>query len=37
MHKLIEVVPQFEEIMEKAFRFFWENPETGYREWKGHK
>ena len=37
MHKLIEAVPQFEAIMEKAFRFFWENPETGYREWKGHK
>ena len=37
MHKLIETVPQFEALMEKAFRFFWENPETGYREWKGHK
>lgn len=37
MHKLVEAVPQFETLMEKAFRFFWENPETGYREWKGHK
>ena len=36
MHKLIEAVPQFEALMEKTFRFFWENPETGYREWKGH-
>lgn len=36
MHKLIEAVPQFETLMEKTFRFFWENPETGYKEWKGH-
>jgi len=36
MSKLVEAVPQFEELMTKAFRFFWENPETGYREWKGH-
>lgn len=36
MHKLVEAVPQYEKMMEKAYRFFWENPETGYREWKGH-
>lgn len=36
MHKLVEAVPQFEEIMHKAYRYFWENPETGYKEWKGH-
>ena len=36
MHQLIEAVPQFEGIMEKAFRYLWENPETGYKEWKAH-
>ena len=36
MHKLVEAVPQFEALMEKAFRFLWENPETGYKEWKAH-
>lgn len=36
MHKLVEAVPQFEKMMEEAYRFFWENPETGYKEWKGH-
>lgn len=36
MHKLVEAVPQFEKMMEDAYRFFWENPETGYKEWKGH-
>ena len=36
MHKLVEVVPQFEKLMADAYKFFWENPETGYKEWKGH-
>ena len=36
MHKLIEAVPQFEERMAKACRYLWENPETGYKEWKAH-
>lgn len=36
MHKLVEAVPQFEKMMEEAYRFFWKNPETGYKEWKGH-
>ena len=37
MHKLVEAVPQFEKLMADAYKFFWENPETGYKEWKGHK
>ena len=36
MHKLVEAVPQFEKLMADAYKFFWENPETGYKEWKGH-
>ena len=36
MHKLVESVPQFEKLMADAYKFFWENPETGYKEWKGH-
>lgn len=36
MHKLVEAVPQFEKMMADAYKFFWENPETGYKEWKGH-
>lgn len=36
MHRLVEAVPRFEKLMADAYRFFWENPETGYKEWKGH-
>ena len=36
MHKLVEAVPQYAKLMEDAYRFLWENPETGYKEWKGH-
>ncbi len=36
MHPLVEAVPRFQGIMEKAFRYLWENPETGYKEWKAH-
>ena len=37
MHKLVAAVEKHKEAMEKALNFFWKNPETGYREWKGHK
>lgn len=37
MHKLIQAVNKHTEKIEAAYRFFWENPETGFREWKGHK
>lgn len=36
MHKLVEAVPQYAKLMEDAYRFLWEHPETGYKEWKGH-
>ena len=35
MHKLIQAVDKHKEKIEKAFEFFWANPETGYKEWKG--
>ena len=37
MHKLVAAVEKHGQRMEKALEFFWKNPETGYREWKGHK
>ena len=37
MHKLVVAVEKHRERIEKAFEFFWKNPETGYKEWKGHK
>ena len=37
MHKLVAAVEKHAQRMEKALEFFWKNPETGYREWKGHK
>ena len=36
MHKLVEAVLQYAKLMEDAYRFLWEHPETGYKEWKGH-
>ncbi|MBQ9843403.1 MAG: amidohydrolase [Oscillospiraceae bacterium] len=37
MHKLVAAVEKHAQRIEKALEFFWKNPETGYREWKGHK
>ena len=37
MHKLVAAVEKHREKIEKVFEFFWKNPETGYKEWKGHK
>lgn len=37
MHKLVSAVEKHRERIEKAYEFFWKNPETGYKEWKGHK
>ena len=37
MHKLIAAAEKHRERMLQALEFFWKNPETGYREWKGHK
>ena len=37
MHKLVTAVEKHTEAIEKAYEFFWKNPETGYKEWKGHK
>ena len=37
MHKLVAAVEKHAQRMEKALEFFWKNPETGYREWKGHQ
>ena len=32
MHKLVAAVENHRERIEKAYEFFWKNPETGYRE-----
>ena len=37
MHKLVSAVEKHRERIENAYEFFWKNPETGYKEWKGHK
>ena len=36
MHKLIESVSKHTQRIEAAYRYIWENPETGYKEWKTH-
>jgi len=36
MQKLIDAVALHTEKMNKAYRYLWENPETGYKEWKAH-
>lgn len=36
MHKLIEAVSKHTQRIEEAYRYIWENPETGYKEWKTH-
>ena len=36
MHTLIESVNKHTQRIENAFRYIWENPETGYKEWKTH-
>ena len=36
MQKYIQMVEKHAQLAKDASRFMWENPETGYREWKAH-
>jgi len=37
MHKLIHAVDRHREQIVRAYEFLWNNPETGYKEWKTHE
>ena len=36
MQKALQAIDAYRAEIEKAYRFLWENPETGYKEWKAH-
>ena len=36
MQKYIQMVEKHAQLAKDASQFMWENPETGYREWKAH-
>ena len=36
MQKALLAIDAYRQEIEKAYRFIWENPETGYKEWKTH-
>ncbi len=37
MKRYLEMVDHHGDLVDKAFRYLWANPETGYKEWKTHK